>query len=143
MDIDILNGRDAANLQVRSALSDKYELELRQKLAKNEAKRDMEEQKAEMKKEQIADMQEQWNQRQAMLLAQYKMKTNNEYVDLSRQYDAAIKANDTAEANKIRSDSLTPEILQQEYIEALKNGNIIYVVPEGSTTIVNLDKKAE
>lgn len=61
MDIDILNGRDAANLQVRSALSDKYELELRQKLAKNEAKKDYEEQKAEMKKEQIVDMQEQWN----------------------------------------------------------------------------------
>lgn len=63
MDIDVLNGRDAANLQVRSALSDKYELELRQKLAKNEAKKDYEEQKAELKKEQIADMQEQWNQR--------------------------------------------------------------------------------
>lgn len=112
MDIDVLNGRDAANLQVRSALSDKYELELRQKLAKNEAKRDMEEQKAEMKKEQIADMQEQWNQRQAMLLAQYKMKTDHEYVDLSRQYDAAIKANDTAEANKIRKDM---EIIQNRY----------------------------
>lgn len=54
-----------------------------------------------------------------------------------------MKAQKEAEANKIRSDSLTPEILQQEYIEALKNGNIIYVVPEGSTPIVNLDKKAE
>lgn len=112
LDIDILNGRDAANSQVRNALSDKYEFDLRQKLAKNEAKRDMEEQKAEMKKEQIADMQEQWNQRQAMLLAQYDMKTDNEYVDLSRQYDAAIKANDTAEANKIRKDM---EIIQNKY----------------------------
>jgi len=54
-----------------------------------------------------------------------------------------MKAQKEAEANKIRSDSLTPEILQQEYIEALKNGNIVYVVPEGSTPIVNLDKKAE
>ena len=54
-----------------------------------------------------------------------------------------MKAQKEAEANKIRSDSLTPEILQQEYIEALKNGNAIYVVPEGSTPIVNLDKKAE
>ena len=54
-----------------------------------------------------------------------------------------MRAQKEAEANKIRSDSLTPEILQQEYIEALKNGNVIYVVPEGSTPIVNLDEKAE
>lgn len=112
MDIDILNGRDAANSQVRNALSDKYELELRQRLAKNEAKKDYEEQKAEMKKEQVADMQEQWNQRQAMLLAQYKMKTDKDFVNLSRQYDAAIKANDTAEANKIKKDM---EIIQNRY----------------------------
>lgn len=47
-----------------------------------------------------------------------------------------LKAQGEAEANKIRSESLTPEILQQEYIEALKNGQTIYVVPEGGSTIV-------
>lgn len=47
-----------------------------------------------------------------------------------------LKAEGEAKANKIRSESLTPEILQQEYIEALKNGQTIYVVPEGGSTIV-------
>lgn len=47
-----------------------------------------------------------------------------------------LKAEGEAKANKIRSDSLTPEILQQEYIEALKNGQTIYVVPEGGSTVV-------
>ena len=47
-----------------------------------------------------------------------------------------LKAQGEAEANEIRSKSLTPEILQQEYIEALKSGQTIYVVPEGGSTIV-------
>jgi len=47
-----------------------------------------------------------------------------------------LKAQGEAEANKIRSESLTPEILQQEYIKALKNGQTIYVVPEGGSTVV-------
>lgn len=47
-----------------------------------------------------------------------------------------LKAQGEAEANTIRSQSLTPEILQQEYIEALKNGKVIYVVPEGGSTVV-------
>ncbi len=47
-----------------------------------------------------------------------------------------LKAEGEAKANKIRSNSLTPEILQQEYIEALQNGEVIYVVPDGSSTIV-------
>jgi regulator of protease activity HflC (stomatin/prohibitin superfamily) len=47
-----------------------------------------------------------------------------------------LKAQGEAEANKIRSESLTPEILQQQYIDALRNGQTIYVVPEGGSTIV-------
>lgn len=47
-----------------------------------------------------------------------------------------LKAQGEAKANKIRSESLTPEILQQEYIKALKNGQTIYVVPEGGSTVV-------
>ena len=104
MDIDILNGRDAANLQVRSALSDKYELDLRQKLAKAEAKRDMEEQKAELKKEQIADMQEQWNQRQVQLLTNYYMNVDPAYVKARRGYEEAVKNKDTANASKYKAD---------------------------------------
>ena len=51
-----------------------------------------------------------------------------------------MKAAKEAEANKIRSESLTPEILQQEYIEALRElgngaGNVI-VVPEGTMPVI-------
>lgn len=40
-----------------------------------------------------------------------------------------------AEANRLLAESLTPQILQQRYIDALKKGTI-YVVPEGSTPMV-------
>ena len=53
-----------------------------------------------------------------------------------------LKAQGEAEANRIRSESLTPEILQQEYIEALKNGKVIYVVPEGGSTVVIPDSSS-
>ena len=53
-----------------------------------------------------------------------------------------LKAQGEAEANTIRSQSLTPEILQQEYIEALKNGKVIYVVPEGGSTVVIPDSSS-
>ena len=51
-----------------------------------------------------------------------------------------MKAEKEAEANKIRSESLTPQVLQQEYIEALRElgngeGNVI-VVPEGSMPVI-------
>ena len=50
-----------------------------------------------------------------------------------------IEAQKEAEANQTLTQSLTPEVLQQQYIEALKsaadNGSLI-VVPEGSQPIV-------
>lgn len=50
-----------------------------------------------------------------------------------------IEAEGEAAANKVLSDSLTPEVVQQHYIDALvsigKNGNLV-VVPDGSQPIV-------
>ena len=50
-----------------------------------------------------------------------------------------IEAEGEAEANRVLTESLTPEVLQQQYYEALntaaKNGGLI-VVPEGSQPIV-------
>lgn len=50
-----------------------------------------------------------------------------------------IEAEGEANANKTLSESLTPEVLQQRYIEALesigKNGNLV-VVPDGSQPLV-------
>ena len=50
-----------------------------------------------------------------------------------------IEAEGEAAANKVLSESLTPEVVQQHYVDALvsigKNGNLV-VVPEGSQPIV-------
>lgn len=50
-----------------------------------------------------------------------------------------IKANGEADANAVLTESLTPEVIQQNYIDALKeigaNGNLV-VVPEGSSPII-------
>ena len=55
-----------------------------------------------------------------------------------------IEAQKEAEANQTLTQSLTPEVLQQQYIEALKsaadNGSLI-VVPEGSQPIVGTTTK--
>lgn len=48
---------------------------------------------------------------------------------------ARIAAQGQADANATLSASLTPQVLQQRYIDALKEGTI-YVVPEGSTPFV-------
>ena len=51
-----------------------------------------------------------------------------------------VQANGEAEANRVLVESLTSEVIQQNYINALKeisaNGNLV-VVPEGSTPVVN------
>lgn len=56
---------------------------------------------------------------------------------------AVIEAQGTAEANDVLSQSLTDEVLQQKYIDALKeigaNGNLV-VVPEDSQPLVRANK---
>lgn len=50
-----------------------------------------------------------------------------------------IEAEKAAEANRILTESLTPEVLQQKYIEALSsigaNGNLVIVPSDGSTMV--------
>lgn len=48
-----------------------------------------------------------------------------------------IAAQGEADANRILSESLTPEVLQQRYIEALNTSGTVFVVPEGSQPLVN------
>lgn len=54
-----------------------------------------------------------------------------------------IQANADAEANRIVNESLSDDVLQQKYIDALKeigaNGNLV-VVPEGSQPLVGANK---
>lgn len=48
-------------------------------------------------------------------------------------------AQGTAEANRLLTQSLTPEVLTNKYLEAIKNGTT-FVVPEGSTPFVQVQK---
>lgn len=56
----------------------------------------------------------------------------------------SIEAQGEADANRVVSESLTPEVIQQHYIDTLgeigKSGNLV-VVPEGSTPMVSVDSE--
>lgn len=49
------------------------------------------------------------------------------------------EAEGQAEANRFLTESLSPEILTQRYIDALNEGTV-FVVPEGSTPLVTTTK---
>lgn len=49
-----------------------------------------------------------------------------------------IEAQKEAEANQVLTQSLTDEVLTQEYIEALKNAENLYIVPDGSTPMISV-----
>lgn len=55
-----------------------------------------------------------------------------------------IEAQGEADANRVLTESLTPEVIQQRYIDALRQigdkGNLV-VVPQGSTPMVNVGGK--
>ena len=57
-----------------------------------------------------------------------------------------IEAKGEAEANRTLAESLTPEVIQQHYIEALteigKEGNLV-VVPEGSSPFITVSQGAQ
>jgi hypothetical protein len=56
-------------------------------------------------------------------------------VKISSQQEV-VKAQAAADANDLLTKSLSPEILQNKYLEALKAGTV-YVVPEGSTPFIS------
>lgn len=53
---------------------------------------------------------------------------------------AIAKATGEAEANRLLAASLTPEIIESRRIEALKEAGAVYVVPDGSTPFVQIQK---
>lgn len=66
---------------------------------------------------------------------------NEQETEKVRAETKKIKAEGEASANRALTESLTPEVLQQRYIDALKSigekGNLV-VVPEGSTPMVQV-----
>jgi regulator of protease activity HflC (stomatin/prohibitin superfamily) len=49
-----------------------------------------------------------------------------------------ITARGEADANRILSESLTDQVLRQRYIEAIGRGGTVYVVPDGSSPLVQI-----
>lgn len=59
-------------------------------------------------------------------------------VEAQATADAArIAAQGQADANSTLSASLTPQVLQQRYLDSLKSGTV-FVVPEGSSPLINV-----
>lgn len=50
-----------------------------------------------------------------------------------------IQANGEAEANRVLAESLTDQVLQQKYIDALKASGKLYVVPSDSTPVITTE----
>ena len=79
---------------------------------------------------------------QAMEIAKATAENQKEVAEVEAE-TKVIEAEGIAEANKVLSQSLTDEVLQQHYIDALisigANGNLV-VVPEGSDPIVTASK---
>lgn len=85
---------------------------------------------------------EAYEKAQAAEVAEATAKNNQEVAKVEAE-TKVIEAKGEAKANKILTESLSDQVLQQKYINALisvgKNGNLV-VVPEGSTPMVNTGK---
>lgn len=81
---------------------------------------------------------EKYDEAQAAEVAKAKALNEQETAKVQAE-TRRIEAEGEAAANEVLSESLTPEVVQQHYIDALvsigKNGNLV-VVPEGSQPIV-------
>ena len=67
-----------------------------------------------------------------------EVSTQTQIIEAEAKAKAEIAAaTGTAEANRLLTQSLTPEVLQNKYLEAIKNGTT-FVVPEGSTPLITV-----
>lgn len=89
-----------------------------------------------------ASITDKYAEAQAAEVAKQKAQNEQETAKVEAE-TKRIKAEGEANANRVLSESLTEEVLQQHYIDALtqigKDGNLV-VVPEGSQPIVQTNK---
>ena len=83
-----------------------------------------------------------YSQAQAAEVAKQKAQNEQETAKVQAE-TKKIEAQGEADANEVLAHSLNEQVLQQHYIDALKDigssGNLV-VVPEGSMPIINTDK---
>lgn len=121
--IEVFNNRQAIGTEILTALEDRWsesgivveEVSLQEIRYSDEVKARFDEAQASR----IAESKAQAEQEVARVTAETKV----------------IEAQGVADSNNILSQSLSPQVLQQKYIDALKAGTV-FVVPEGSTPLV-------
>jgi regulator of protease activity HflC (stomatin/prohibitin superfamily) len=74
---------------------------------------------------------------QAARVAIDKAQAEKEAAEITAE-TARIIAQGQADANAILNESLSDQVLQQRYIDAISKGSTIYVVPEGSTPMIGV-----
>ena len=65
---------------------------------------------------------------------------NNQEVAKVNAETKVIESQGTADANKVLAESLTDEVLQQHYIDAIAKAENVYVVPSDSTPVITTNK---
>lgn len=83
-----------------------------------------------------SDVVARFDEAQSARIAVDKAKAEQEAATVQAQ-TKVIAAQGDADANAILTESLTPEVLTQRYIDAMKTGTV-FVVPEGSSPLITL-----
>jgi regulator of protease activity HflC (stomatin/prohibitin superfamily) len=83
------------------------------------------------------DVKTRFDEAQAARIAVDKARAEQESARVAAE-TRSIAAAGEADANRILSQSLTDQVLRQRYIEALGQAGTIYVVPEGSSPLVQI-----
>lgn len=83
------------------------------------------------------DVKARFDEAQAARIAVTKAEADQETARVNADTEV-IKQQGVADANAILTQSLTPEVLQQRYIDALAQSGAVYVVPDGSQPLVQV-----
>jgi membrane protease subunit (stomatin/prohibitin family) len=83
------------------------------------------------------DVKKRLDEAQAARIAVDKAEADQERVRVEAETEL-IRQQGIADANAVLTESLTPEVLQQKYIDALREAGAVYVVPEGSQPLVQV-----
>lgn len=83
------------------------------------------------------DVKARFDEAQASRIAESKAQADLEVSRVTAE-QKRVEAQGVADANAILTQSLTPEVLQQKYIDAISNGKATFVVPEGSNPLIQV-----
>lgn len=83
------------------------------------------------------DVKARFDEAQAARIAVTKAEADQETARVNADTEV-IKQQGVADANAILTASLTPEVLQQRYIDALAQAGAVFVVPDGSQPLVQV-----